>query len=75
MQQLNNKQIQHLYWRIGFGISSTELNIVKKLSKEQIVDRLLFKSELSSPLSMDFGNLTKRAKGTKKTSQQKNERT
>lgn len=62
MQRLNNKQIQHLYWRIGFGISPKELNIVKKLSKDQIIDRLLLKSEVSSPLSMDFGNLTKRPK-------------
>ena len=55
--QLSDKQIQHLYWRAGFGISVTELNKVKKLSKEKIVNQLFFKSKKSSPLVMDLSML------------------
>ncbi len=59
---LSDKQIQHLYWRAGFGISSAELKTVRNLDKKQIVDRLFLASMQSTALSMDFGALLKKQK-------------
>ncbi len=59
---LSDKQIQHLYWRIGFGISASELETVRVLSKTQIIDRLFEESKESAPLSMSFGALEKNSK-------------
>ena len=59
MTSLSDKQIQHLYWRAGFGISSEELTATRKLTKDQIVNQLFSKSELETPLSIDFGALLK----------------
>ncbi len=59
---LSDKQIQHLYWRAGFGISSGELKTIRHLNKKQIVDNLFLASEQSTPLSMDFGTLQKKQK-------------
>ncbi|MBQ4820462.1 DUF1800 domain-containing protein [Aquimarina sp. MMG016] len=59
---LSDKQIQHLYWRIGFGISSTELKTIRKLSKNQIINGLFSKSKEYTALSMDFGALLKNPK-------------
>ena len=61
--QLSDKQIQHLYWRAGFGISTKELAKAKKLSKEKIVTQLFLKSKKSSFLTMDLSMLV----GDKKT--------
>ncbi|WP_109299303.1 DUF1800 family protein [Aquimarina sp. AU474] len=62
MISLNDKQIQHLYWRTGFGISNHELKIVRKLSKDQIIDQIFIESTKASALSMDFGILEKHPK-------------
>ncbi|MBL0684825.1 DUF1800 domain-containing protein [Aquimarina mytili] len=59
---LSDKQIQHLYWRMGFGISSNELNAVRKLSKNNIVDRLFSESIQKTLLSIDFEGLQKNPK-------------
>ncbi len=59
---LSDKQIQHLYWRTGFGISSAMLKTVRKSSKNQIIDQLFSESKQSSPLQMDFGMLLKNPK-------------
>ncbi|GAA4271080.1 DUF1800 domain-containing protein [Aquimarina gracilis] len=56
---LTDKQIQHLYWRIGFGITSKDLRTTRTLSKNQIIDQLFLESESFKPLHMDFGMLTK----------------
>ncbi|MHA7058353.1 DUF1800 domain-containing protein [Aquimarina sp. M1] len=56
---LSDRQIQHLYWRTGFGISSSGLKFVRKLSKKQIVDILFSNSKQETALSMDFGELLK----------------
>ncbi|WP_299438119.1 DUF1800 domain-containing protein [uncultured Aquimarina sp.] len=56
---LSDKQIQHLYWRTGFGISSSELKSVRKFSKKQMIDRLFLESLEETPLSLDFGALLK----------------
>ncbi len=44
---LTPKQIQHLYWRAGFGITPKQLKQLRKLNRNQQVD-LLFK-ESSAP--------------------------
>jgi len=59
MERLTNKQIQHLYWRAGFGISYQELETVNTLSKDQIVDQLFENHTAIAPLQMDFGALLK----------------
>ncbi len=56
---LSDKLIQHLYWRTGFGISLSKLKSVRKLSKNQIVDRLFSESNQETPLFIDFGVLFK----------------
>lgn len=62
-ERLNEKQIQHLYWRAGFGIPNNELHKVKKLTKKEIITRLFKQSKQSSFLSMDTSML----KGDRKT--------
>lgn len=59
MERLQNKQLQHLYWRAGFGISSAELKSVSTLPKNKIIDRLFSESKQSTPLSMDLSVLKK----------------
>ncbi|MEW7292538.1 DUF1800 domain-containing protein [Aquimarina sp. 2304DJ70-9] len=59
---LSDKQIQHLYWRMGFGISSDELKAVRKLSKNNAVDQLFSESMQETALFMDFGMLLKNPK-------------
>ncbi|WP_299213580.1 DUF1800 domain-containing protein [uncultured Aquimarina sp.] len=56
---LSDKQIQHLYWRTGFGISSSELKSIRELSKQKIIDRLFSESKQEAPLTLDFGALLK----------------
>ncbi|MDY8134220.1 DUF1800 domain-containing protein [Aquimarina sp. 2201CG5-10] len=62
MTALSNKQIQHLYWRTGFGINSKELIATQTLSREQIVGRLIKQSKNISPLSIDLEILNKNPK-------------
>ncbi len=59
---LTDKQIQHLYWRIGFGISSGHLKSARKLSKDQIIDQLFLESKQYKPLQMNFEALIKKSK-------------
>ncbi|WP_034229546.1 DUF1800 domain-containing protein [Aquimarina pacifica] len=56
---LTDKQIQHLYWRCGFGISSPKLKVLRNLSKDKIIDQLFEESQHASMLSMDFSFLQK----------------
>ncbi|GAA0725538.1 DUF1800 domain-containing protein [Aquimarina litoralis] len=56
---LRDKQIQHLYWRTGFGISPSELKRARTFSKEEIVDHLFSESSGITNLSLDFGILQK----------------
>lgn len=50
------KELQHLYWRAGFGIDSKMLRSKKKKRKE-IVDRLIGKSQSISVLNVDISYL------------------
>ena len=54
MEVLSNKEIQHLYWRAGFGIKSNELRKLKSFSKEEIVLQLFKKSKKLHPLQIDL---------------------
>ncbi|WP_298237355.1 DUF1800 domain-containing protein [uncultured Algibacter sp.] len=50
---MKRKHIQHLYWRIGFGITPTKLETLSKKSKEQVVNQLFKVSETITPLELD----------------------
>ncbi|NMH88864.1 DUF1800 domain-containing protein [Flavivirga algicola] len=54
---MKTKHIQHLYWRIGFGISPPELKKLSKQSKKVIVDNLLNDSKKVTPLKLDTSEL------------------
>ena len=47
---MDHKHIQHLYWRIGFGILPTELEKLSKKSKEDVVENLFQASIYCFPL-------------------------
>lgn len=47
------KQIQHLYWRAGFGLSPNQLKEKQGKTKLQIVDELFSKSKTFEPLLID----------------------
>ncbi|WP_282080030.1 DUF1800 domain-containing protein [Aquimarina algiphila] len=59
MNTLSDKEIQHLYWRFGFGISPSQLKTARILSKRQIIDQLFSESRQSTALTMDLGALEK----------------
>ncbi|OSY88986.1 hypothetical protein WH52_04815 [Tenacibaculum holothuriorum] len=50
---MNRRELQHLYNRIGFGITPEELNKLEGTSREEIVDSLFQKSSSYSPLNID----------------------
>lgn len=50
---LSNLQIQHLYWRAGFGIARNELQSLRNKSVETHVD-LLFENSKFQPLKFDL---------------------
>lgn len=52
------KQIQHLYNRIGFGITAVELDKIQHKSKEQIVTNLFKQSQEYTPIKMDTSFIT-----------------
>ncbi|SEL92404.1 Uncharacterized conserved protein, DUF1800 family [Aquimarina amphilecti] len=56
---LTDKQIQHLYWRTGFGISAPELQKAREFSKKEIVNNLFSESRQKTKLLLDFGALLK----------------
>lgn len=60
--KLTDKQIQHLYWRAGFGITYSELQVVRSFSKQQIVDDLFSKSKKIQLLQLDLSMLDKNPK-------------
>ncbi len=47
-------ELQHLYWRAGFGISPEKAQPLLKLSRKQVVDDLFKKSKSISPLEIDL---------------------
>jgi uncharacterized protein (DUF1800 family) len=53
---MNSKQIQHLYWRAGFGINPNELNNLKKNSKKELVKEFFLSSKRSTSLKISHPN-------------------
>lgn len=56
-KRLTTKEIQHLFWRAGFGITPSKLEEIKDLNKSEIVDSLFSQSNTLTPLSFDFRTL------------------
>jgi uncharacterized protein (DUF1800 family) len=54
---MNTKHIQHLYWRIGFGTLPTELELLSKKSKKEVVENLFETSKKVTPLKVDTTDL------------------
>lgn len=58
---MNKKEIQHLYWRAGFGINPNKFQELSTKSREQIVDELFKQSINFKPLlinTSEFDTLT-----------------
>ncbi|WP_299121747.1 DUF1800 domain-containing protein [uncultured Winogradskyella sp.] len=50
---MKRKELQHLYWRAGFGSNSKSLKTLPK-SREQVVENLFKSSKSSTPLQIDM---------------------
>ena len=55
---MKTKHIQHLYWRIGFGISPDRLKVLSKKDKSEVVNALFSASKNPMPLKIDTSELT-----------------
>lgn len=55
--KLSKRQIQHLYWRAGFGPDPCNLNNAVGKTSEELVDHLFKTSENAEYLKMDFSKL------------------
>ncbi|MDC0862814.1 hypothetical protein OAP68_02100, partial [Flavobacteriaceae bacterium] len=51
------QHIQHLYWRVGFGISINELDNLKSDSKSNIITSIFSKSKDVNLLQLDLSEL------------------
>ncbi|MEN8703414.1 MAG: DUF1800 domain-containing protein [Polaribacter sp.] len=51
---MKQKHLQHLYWRVSFGISPGELDKLQTTSKSNIIDNLFADSEKTIPLKLDL---------------------
>ncbi|GAA4280413.1 DUF1800 domain-containing protein [Gaetbulibacter aestuarii] len=51
------QEIQHLYWRAGFGILPKPLHDLQKKSKKAVLNDLFFKSKNDSPLRIDTSEI------------------
>ncbi|MGC6431854.1 MAG: DUF1800 domain-containing protein [Jejuia sp.] len=54
---MKQKHIQHLYWRVGFGILPSELKKLSKKSKQDVVDGLFDRSNTMTPLTVDTSEI------------------
>lgn len=54
---MKNKHIQHLYWRVGFGVLPNRLKALSKKKKSEIVNGLLNASNKVAPLTVDTSEL------------------
>ncbi len=62
-QFFTEKELQHLYWRAGFGISVLELKKIKKLNKEKVVNTLFKSNDVENLLKTDVSNISTTTKG------------
>lgn len=51
---MTTKEIQHLYWRAGFGLGYEELSKLKKKSKKNIVADLFKQTKQYDPIAIDL---------------------
>lgn len=51
--QMKSNHIQHLYWRVGFGILPTKLKSLSKKKKVEVVNSLLKASDTVTPLTVN----------------------
>ena len=65
-ETLTDKEIQHLYWRAGFGITYSELVTISGQSKTKIVQGLFAKSKKEQLLQLDLSMLQQDAKNASK---------
>lgn len=61
---MKNNHIQHLYWRVGFGILPSELEKCSKKNKTKIVDGIIETSQKVTPLKVDTAELDELLSGT-----------
>ncbi|WP_372752802.1 DUF1800 family protein [Mariniflexile sp.] len=54
---MQTNHIQHLFWRVGFGITPHQLHAVSKLDKKQLVENILKTSRKITPLQVDTSEL------------------
>ena len=54
---MKQQHIQHLYWRVGFGISISELDKLKSDSKSNIITSIFSKSKDVNLLQLDLSEL------------------
>lgn len=54
---MKDKHIQHLYWRIGFGILPTQLKTLSKKSKKDIVTHLFSASKKEMSLKVNTSDI------------------
>lgn len=53
---MNSKQIHHLYWRAGFGLTPKEFSKLQKKSKKELVNDLFDSSKTSTPIKISSFN-------------------
>ena len=51
---MERRKLQHLYWRVGFGLSLAELKKLENKSKKQLVTSLFKGSKSFEPLTIDL---------------------
>lgn len=54
---MKSNYIQHLYWRVGFGILPNELEKLSKKNKKKVVANIIETSKKVSPLKLDTTEL------------------
>ena len=56
---MKSKHVQHLYWRVGFGILPKQLETLSKKSKKSVVNALIESSQEIKPLQLDTSEMDK----------------
>ena len=54
---MTQREIQHLYWRAGFGISPKQLQRLAHKSRAEVVNELFDKSSRITPLKIDMSEI------------------
>ncbi|MFD1615974.1 DUF1800 domain-containing protein [Gelatiniphilus marinus] len=54
---MKRKHIQHLYWRIGFGVLPSQLEKLSKINKKELINGLFVASKNVTPLEVDTSEI------------------